>query len=55
MPRKPRYYLPGIPGHIVQRGNNRVSCFLSDEDYRFYLKCLGGRSYNIDAIFTHMC
>ena len=23
MPRKPRMYLPGIPGHVVQRGNDR--------------------------------
>ena len=23
MPRKPRMYLPGVPCHIIQRGNNR--------------------------------
>ena len=23
MPRKPRMYLPDVPAHIVQRGNNR--------------------------------
>jgi REP element-mobilizing transposase RayT len=27
MPRKPRMYLPGVPAHIVQRGNNRDACF----------------------------
>ena len=41
MPRRPRMYLPGIPAHIVQRGNNREPCFFSDDDYRFYLDRLG--------------
>ena len=40
MPRKPRIYLPGIPCHVIQRGNNRDACFYSDQDYRFYLDCL---------------
>jgi putative transposase len=40
MPRKPRMYLPGIPAHVVQRGNNRTACFFADEDYQFYLECL---------------
>ena len=37
MPRKPRMYLPGVPAHIVQRGNNRDACFFSDIDYQYYL------------------
>ena len=37
MPRKPRFYLPGVPAHIVQRGNNRQAVFFSDEDYQAYL------------------
>lgn len=37
MPRKPRMYLPGLPAHIVQRGNNHEPCFFSEDDYRFYL------------------
>tara|TARA_R110000868_G_scaffold17258_1_gene75927 strand:+ start:1478 stop:1609 length:132 start_codon:yes stop_codon:yes gene_type:complete len=28
MPRKTRMYIPGIPAHIVQRGNNREAFFL---------------------------
>jgi len=40
MPRRPRIYLPGIPAHIVQRGNNREPCFYNFEDYRYYLQCL---------------
>ncbi len=40
MPRRPRMYLPGIPAHIVQRGNNREPCFFSQDDYVYYLQCL---------------
>jgi putative transposase len=31
---------PGIPWHIIQRGNNRSVCFLAEADYRFYLRYL---------------
>jgi putative transposase len=41
MPRKPRMYIAGIPSHVIQRGNNRGACFYSDQDYHFYLDCLG--------------
>ena len=37
MPRLPRIILPGIPQHIIQRGNNRQVCFASEQDYRAYL------------------
>ena len=40
LPRKPRYYLPGIPAHVVQRGNCRQAVFYSDEDYQRYLEWL---------------
>jgi len=40
MPRTARLELPGVPLHVVQRGNNRAPCFLNDIDRRFYLKCL---------------
>lgn len=40
MPRKPRFTLPGIPQHVIQRGNNREPCFFTIEDYRFYLGAL---------------
>ena len=32
MARLPRRDLPGVPQHIVQRGNNCLPCFLYDED-----------------------
>jgi putative transposase len=37
MPRRARLYLPGMPYHLVQRGNNREACFLEPENYQFYL------------------
>jgi len=40
MPRKARMYIPGIPCHVIQRGNNREASFFSDQDYQFYLECL---------------
>ena len=40
MARLPRPDLAGIPQHVVQRGNNRLPCFLGDEDRQRYLQCL---------------
>jgi putative transposase len=40
MPRKPRFYIPGMPAHIVQRGNNRQPCFFDDNDFLTYLDWL---------------
>lgn len=40
MPRRSRIIIPGIPLHIIQRGNNRQACFYADDDYLFYLDWL---------------
>ncbi len=40
MPRKPRLYLPGIPCHVIPRGNNRDVCFAAEQDYQAYLEWL---------------
>ena len=37
MPRLPRLNLPGIPQHVIQRGNNKQVSFFSDQDYAVYL------------------
>lgn len=37
MPRQPRPDFPGVPQHVVQRGNDRQACFFEDVDYRTYL------------------
>jgi putative transposase len=36
MARSPRLDVPGIPQHVIQRGNNRQVCFAADEDYTAY-------------------
>ncbi len=40
MPRRARLAIPGIPWHIIQRGNNRSVCFYAEADYQFYLHYL---------------
>ena len=40
MPRRARLSIPGIPWHIIQRGNNRSVCFYAEEDYQLYLHYL---------------
>ena len=46
MPRRARILLPGVPVHLIQRGNNRSACFYADEDYRFYLDHLAEQASN---------
>ena len=38
MPRIARLTLPGVPLHVVQRGNNRQACFFHIADSPFYLE-----------------
>ena len=40
MPRRPRVIVPGVPLHVIQRGNYRQVCFHADEDCCFYLDWL---------------
>jgi len=40
MPRKPRFYQPGMPVHVFQRGHNKEPVFFDDEDYLVYLRHL---------------
>jgi putative transposase len=37
MPRRSRLMLPGVPVHIVHRGNNKQPCFREEQDKTFYL------------------
>jgi putative transposase len=50
MPRLPRISPTGISIHIIQRGNNRQSCFVSDEDHWAYINLLKEYStkYGVD-------
>ena len=51
MPRPKRFDLPGIPQHVVQRGNNRQKVFFAPEDRRAYLKWLseGAKRYGLEV------
>ena len=40
MHRRSRMYLPGFTYHIVQRGNNRQTCFFEDGNYLLYLQLM---------------
>ena len=40
MARLPRFRAPGMPQHVIQRGNNRSATFAVDSDYLFYRDCL---------------
>lgn len=40
MARLPRYFVPGMPLHLIQRGNNRQVIFADDEDFAFFRDCL---------------
>jgi putative transposase len=49
MARLPRITLPGIPQHIVQRGNNRLPCFLDEGDRLRYLHLLREALHHCDC------
>jgi putative transposase len=40
MARLPRLTLPGVPHHVIQRGNNRQTIFSGSADYAFFLDLL---------------
>lgn len=40
MARLPRFFVPGVPLHIIQRGNNRQKLFSQITDYNVYLDWL---------------
>ena len=50
MARLPRLNLPGVPQHLIQRGNNRTPCFYHEQDYAYYLDTLHkySQKYNVD-------
>ena len=52
MPRRPRIIVPGVPLHIIQRGNNRQACFFAEEDNLFYLDWLAEYA-NISGCLVH--
>lgn len=49
MARALRLAMPGVPLHVIQRGNNRSECFRCTEDYERYLR------YLADAALRYGC
>ena len=50
MARSRRIFIPGLSAHVIQRGNNRMSIFRRDVDYKFFIAFLqraAGR-YGVD-------
>ncbi len=49
MPRKPRFYLPDVPLHIVQRGHSKEPVFFESRDYATYAYWLneGAKRYQV--------
>ncbi len=49
MPRRRRDCPPGLPVHVVQRGNNRQTCFASDADLAAFANWLqeGAKRYGV--------
>ncbi|WP_343989429.1 transposase, partial [Kangiella japonica] len=50
MARKPRLDLSGCTQHIIQRGNNRQVCFVSEEDFSLYAHYLykASKKFGVD-------
>jgi len=41
MARLPRFVMPGVPQHVIQRGNNRQQILFKEEDYWFLWEKIG--------------
>ena len=55
MPRQPSLMIPDVAVHIVQRGNNRTTCFRADGDFQVYLSELKRRSAKFDCAVHAYC
>ena len=40
----PRFFVPGLPLHVIQRGNDRAPIFRGPADVAFYKRCIGHAS-----------
>lgn len=49
MPRQPRYFVPHMPQHVIQRGVDRQPVFFEARDYELYLETLRAASSEYDC------
>ena len=47
--------LPGVPVHVIHRGNNRAACFVADADRSFFLFHLGRALGRFDCALHAYC
>ena len=50
MPRMPRVVVPGLPLHVIQRGNNRQAIFFTGQDYTRFHAYLLAASERFDCV-----
>jgi len=55
MSRKPRFVLPGVPQHIVQRGHNRGACFFNEFHYKYYIDMVRSSAEHNDCAVHAYC
>lgn len=49
MPRQPRYFIPHMPQHVIQRGVDRQAVFFEARDYALYLDTLRSAAHDCDC------
>lgn len=55
MARMARVVIPGVPHHVVQRGNRRMDVFFGDDDYRTYLRLVSTFARKSDTAIWAYC
>jgi putative transposase len=55
MPRIARIVVPGLPHHVIQRGNNRQDVFFTDNDRTLYLDLLKKQSQRFGLSIIAWC
>jgi putative transposase len=49
MARLPRFVLPGLPQHVIQRGNNRQQILFAEDDYWFLWERIGAAAAKFEC------
>jgi len=49
MARLPRFILPGVPQHVIQRGNNRQQILFNEEDYGYLREKIAAAAGKFDC------
>jgi len=55
MPRVARIIIPNYPYHVLNRGNNKETIFLADEDFKFFLSQIKKYKDKLRVKIYHYC